>query len=101
MYVKSDYEDPDSPDYSATGATSKTVQYELPTSSVDKAATPSPPNMTMRSQQNVYTTTPYKDEGNYSSPYCEPSSDERKIYETFEGKMFCKLYHSEIRLVNK
>ena len=81
------------------GATSKTVQYELSTSSVDKAATPSPPNITMRAQQNIYTT-PYKDEGNYGPLYCEPSSDEQKIYENFKGKMFHKLFHSEIRLVN-
>ena len=76
------------------------MQYELPTTSVDKAATPSPPNMTMKTQPNIYTTAPYKDEGNYGPLYCEPSSDEQKIYENFEGKMFRKLNHNEIRLVN-
>ena len=80
-------------------ATSKTKQYELPTSLVDKAATPSPPNTALRVKQNVYST-PYGDEGNYGSLYREPSSDEQKIYEHFEGKMFHKLHHNEIRLVN-
>ena len=81
------------------GATLKTQQYELPTSLVDKAATPSPSNTAPRAKQNVYST-PYKDEGNYGPLYHEPSSDEQKIYEYFEGKIFRKLNHDEIRSVN-
>jgi len=52
----------------------------------------------MRTKQNVYTT-PYYDDGNYGPLYCEPSSDEHKIYEEFEGKNLRKIHHNEIRLV--
>lgn len=78
-------------------ATSNIAQYELPKASVDKAATTSPPNMmgSLRAEQNIYSTPYYKDEDRL---YCQPSSDEQKIYEEFAGKLFHKLYHNEIRL---
>ena len=95
-------------------STAKAMEYDLPTSSVDKVASASPPKMNQSAKaQNVYTevyndggnynnvcSALYNDKGNYGPLYCEPSSDEQKIYEEFEEKMFCKLHHSEIRLVN-
>ena len=123
-------------------STAKAIEYDLPTSSVDKVASASPPKMNQSEKaQNVYTepyndkgiynnvytepcndkgiynnvytepcndkgiynnvcTALYNDKGNYGPLYCEPSSDEQKIYEEFEEKRFCKLHHNEIRLVN-
>ena len=52
-------------------------------------------NKSTRAVQNEYTT-PYKDDGDYGPLYCVPSSDEQKIYEEFEGRMFRKLHHNEI-----
>ena len=40
--------------------------------------------------------TPCADEGNYGPIYCEPPSDEHKIYAKFEGTKFRKLHHKEI-----
>ena len=45
--------------------------------------------------------TPCADEGNYGPIYCEPPSDEHKIYAKFEGTKFRKLHHKEIRLAAK
>ena len=45
--------------------------------------------------------TPCADEGNYGPIYCEPPSDEHKIYAKFEGTKFRKLHHKEIWLAAK
>ena len=41
--------------------------------------------------------TPCEDDGNYGPIYTEPPTEVEKIYETFEGKRFRKLYHQNIR----
>ena len=81
-------------------AATKTAQCELSASPAAKGASPSLPEMnkSTRAVQNEYTT-PYKDDGDYGPLYCVPSFDEQKIYEEFEGKMFRKLQHDEIMLV--
>ena len=50
-------------------------------------------------EEEVIYNTPCEDEGSYGPIYCEPPSDEHKIYAEFEGKRFRKLYHKEIWLV--
>ena len=37
-----------------------------------------------------------EDEENVGPVYSEPSHDEKKVYEEFEGKRFSKFYHKEI-----
>ena len=44
----------------------------------------------IESEQQVYETT-CEGEQSIGPVYCAPSSDEKKIYEEFEGKRFCKL----------
>ena len=50
----------------------------------------------MRVEQKIYDT-PYEDESSFDSVYVEPSIDEHKLYEDFQGKRFSILYHDEIR----
>ena len=47
-------------------------------------------------EQQIYDT-PYEDEENYGSIYSVPPSDIQKIYEEFEGKKLCKLYHTDLK----
>ena len=49
-------------------------------------------------EKAVIYSTPIEDEGSYGPMYCELPCDELKIYEEFEGKRFCKLYHRNIWL---
>ena len=49
----------------------------------------------MEKEQQIYET-PCENEENIGPVYLEPSSDEHKIYEEFQGKRFRKLYHREI-----
>lgn len=50
----------------------------------------------MEDEQKIYNT-PCKDDGDYGPVYTEPPTAVEKIYETFEGKRFHKLYHQNIR----
>ena len=76
---------------------SAVTQYELSSSSYELPSI-SPHEMaeSMEAEQQIYET-PCEDEENYGPIYSAPSSDEQKIYEEFEGKRFCKLYHREIK----
>ena len=70
------------------------VQYELLSSSYELP--PYDLAESMETEQQIYET-PYEDEEIYGPIYSAPSSDEQKIYEEFEGKRFCKLYHRELK----
>ena len=50
----------------------------------------------MEDEQKIYET-PCEDDGDYGPIYTEPPTAVEKIYETFEGKRFRKLYHQNIR----
>ena len=50
----------------------------------------------MEDEQKIYET-PCEDDGDYGPIYTEPPKAVEKIYETFEGKRFRKLYHHDIR----
>jgi len=47
-------------------------------------------------EEQIYDT-PCEDDGDYGPIYTEPPMAVEKIYETFEGKRFCKLFHQNIR----
>ena len=64
--------------------------YEVPSVSPYELAEPK------EAEQQIYDT-PYEDEENYGSIYTVPPSDIQKIYEEFEGKKRCKLYHTELK----
>ena len=49
----------------------------------------------IETEQQVYET-PCEGEQSIGPVYCAPSSDEKKIYEEFEGKKFRKLYRDEL-----
>ncbi|XP_065896150.1 ephrin type-A receptor 4a-like isoform X2 [Dysidea avara] len=51
--------------------------------------------VSMEAEQHIYET-PCEDEEDYGPVYQKPPSDEQKIYEEFEGKRLCKLFHNEI-----
>ena len=51
----------------------------------------------MEMEQQVYAT-PCK-HVDCGAVYCQPSNNEQKIYEEFEGKRFCQVFHEEIELV--
>ena len=103
LYLQPVYEEPSSTYHSILNAALSTIngaqepQYE---SSVDWYGVSSPPPQEIASsiekEEEIYNT-PYEDEGNYGPVYCEPPSDEQKIYAEFEGKRFRKLYHREIQ----
>ena len=50
----------------------------------------------MEDEEKIYET-PCEDDGDYGPIYTEPPNAMEKIYETFEGKRFCKLFHRNIR----
>ncbi|XP_065904641.1 uncharacterized protein [Dysidea avara] len=50
----------------------------------------------MEMEQQVYAT-PCK-HVDCGAVYCQPSNNEQKIYEEFEGKRFCKVFHEEIEI---
>ena len=47
-------------------------------------------------EEQIYET-PCEDDDDYGPIYTEPPMEMERIYETFEGKRFCKLYHQNIR----
>jgi len=49
----------------------------------------------MEEEQLIYET-PSENKEDYGPVYEKPPSDEHKIYEKFEGKNFCKLFHKEV-----
>ena len=49
-------------------------------------------------EQQIYDTA-YRPE-DHGPLYCQPSNDEKKIYDDFEGKRFRKLFYKEIELVD-
>ena len=49
-------------------------------------------------EQKIYET-PCDDDGNHGPIYAEPPTEIDKIFETFEGKKFHKIYHRDIRWV--
>ena len=59
-------------------------------------ATPYSDDVQMEDEQIIYET-PCEDDGDYGPIYTEPPKVVEKIYETFEGKRFCKLYHDDVR----
>ena len=99
------YEKSDSPYYSILNAALSNMNgtYSEPQYEASKhwyGVSSPPPQELARSiekEEEIYNT-PYEDEGNYGPVYCEPPSDEQKIYAEFEGKRFRKLYHKEIWL---
>ena len=50
----------------------------------------------LEQEQKIYDT-PCEDKCDYGPIYTEPPKAVEKIYETFEGKRFCKLHHQSIR----
>ena len=59
-------------------------------------ATPYSDDVQMEDEQIIYET-PCEDDGDYGPIYTEPPKVVEKIYETFEGKRFRKLYHHDVR----
>ena len=59
-------------------------------------AIPHSDNAQIEDEQKIYET-PCKDDGDYGPIYTEPPTKMEKIYESFEGKRFHKLYHHNIR----
>ena len=51
---------------------------------------------TQMKEEQIYET-PCEDDGDYGPIYTDPPTAVEKIYETFEGKKFRKLYHQNIR----
>jgi len=68
----------------------------IPSAEVYKMA-PDEVSKSMDIEQQIYDT-PCKPE-DCGPVYCQPSDDEKKIYEDFEGKRFRKLFCKEIELV--
>ena len=50
----------------------------------------------MEDEQNIYEA-PCEDDDDYGVIYAEPPKAVERIYEMFENKRFCKLYHKDIR----
>ena len=53
-------------------------------------------NSQIEDEEKIYET-PCEDVGNYGPIYTEPPREVEKIYETFEGKRFRKLFNRNIR----
>jgi len=80
------------------------AQYEIPSPSapavgiyyeMEESPTPYEIAESIEDEQHIYET-PCENEEEIGPAYLEPSSDEQKIYEEFEGKKFRKLLHKEI-----
>ena len=77
------------------------AQYEIPSASAPAVGIyyeiegPYEIAESIEDEQQIYET-PCENEEEIGPAYLEPSSDEHKIYEEFEGKRFCKLLHREI-----
>ena len=52
----------------------------------------------MEEEQKIYDT-PCNDDEDYGPIYCEPPTEEEKLYATFEGRKLQKLCHKDIRYV--
>ena len=52
--------------------------------------------VSMEEEQKIYDT-PSDDEQDYGLIYCEPPTEEEKLYAVFEGKKLQKLCHEDIR----
>ena len=86
----------DEPDYSKLHDY-HTVQKEASSmQEVYQYAVPRSDAVQMNDEQKIYDT-PCEDTGDYGPIYTEPPTVVEKIYETFEGKRFRKLYHQNIR----
>ena len=97
--VAADYEEADISyliSNSSSAISTVPAQYELPSSYELPSISPNEMAESMEAEQQIYET-PYEDEENYGPIYSEPSSDEQKIYEEFEGKRFRKLHRGEIK----
>ena len=66
-----------------------TYLYEVPSASPYEMAE------SIEAEQQIYET-PCEGEESMGPIYCVPPPDERKIYEEFEGKRFCKIRHEEL-----
>ena len=51
-------------------------------------------------EEQIYET-PCEDDDDYGPIYSEPPTEVEKIYDTFEGKRFRKLYHQNIRYLRR
>ena len=52
--------------------------------------------VSMEEEQKIYDT-PCDDDEGYGPIYCEPPTEEEKLYAVFEGKKLQKLCHKDIR----
>ena len=52
--------------------------------------------VSMEEEQKIYDT-PCDDDEDYGPIYCEPPTEEEKLYAVFEGRKLQKLYHKDIR----
>ena len=52
--------------------------------------------VSMEEEQKIYDT-PCDDEEDYGPIYCEPPTEEEKLYATFAGRKLQKLYHEDVR----
>ena len=52
--------------------------------------------VSMEEEQKIYDT-PSDNEEDYGPIYCEPPTEEEKLYAVFEGKKLQKLCHKDIR----
>ena len=55
-------------------------------------------SVSMEEEQKIYDT-PCDDDQDYGPIYCEPPTEEEKLYAVFEGKRLQKLCHKDIRYV--
>ena len=53
-------------------------------------------SVAMEEEQKIFVT-PSDDEQDYGPIYCEPPTEEEKLYAVFEGKKLQKLCHKDIR----
>ena len=63
-------------------------------------AVPHNETVQIEGEQKIYDTS-YEDDGDYGPIYTNPPTAVEKIYETFEGKRFCKLFHQNIRYLQQ
>ena len=71
-----------------------TENYEHDTSLLD--GSPFEVTVSMEEEQKIYDT-PLDDDQDYGPIYCEPPTEEEKLYAVFEGKKLQKLCHEDIR----
>ena len=54
--------------------------------------------VSIEEEQNIYDT-PFDDDEDYGPIYCEPPTEEEKLYAVFEDKKLPKLCHKDIRYI--